>query len=551
VPDERPERAGAHRPHRAASKSARFAAETQLIADAQSALSLGDAARALALIEKHRRSYPHGELLPEREAARVLSLCALQREAEARSTRLRFERNARRDPRQTVLHQVVERHLPAILEQAREHGGVPGFVEDAFQELLRCGVLDHGVCRFRCSVCRCERLVALSCKGRGLCPSCGGKRMTDLAAHSVDHVIPRGPVRNWVLSLPRAFRYRLAYDHARMVAVFGLLVRAVQGFYTLRARARGLDAARTGAITFVQHFGSAANLHVHAHVPVMDGVFTAAESGELTFHKLPLPSDHELNALLAVVRRRVLHHLHRHGWLDDAAAGDLDPIADEAPVLAACYRGSIARRQTLGSRPGAPLARVGAEHRKSWIERPLGPLQARIEGFDLHARVAIATDQAGGEGRLEKLVRYCARPPLANDRLSLQPDGCVLLASKTPWLDGTTHLAYEPLDFLAKLAALIPRPHKNLVLYHGVLAARSRWRARVVAYGCEAALEAKGEPLKPSSLCSRGDWAALMRRAFGYDLLACSSCGGKMMYLSCVLRRDVITKILARAGPGR
>jgi hypothetical protein len=255
-----------------------------------------------------------------------------------------------------------------------------------------------------------------------------------------------------------------------------------------------------------------------------------------------------------VVRRRVLRHLRRHGWLDDTN-GDADPIADEAPVLAACYRGSITRRQTLGPRPGAPLARVGSDRRKAWIERALGPLQAHIDGFDLHARLAIATDQAGGVGRLEKLVRYCARPPLANERLSLQKDGRVLLELTTPWADGTTHLAYEPLDFLAKLAALIPRPHKNLVLYHGVLAARSRWRARVVAYRRESDsnLGANCEPSRPSSQshCPRGAWAELMRRAFGYDLLACPHCGGKMMYLSCILRRDVIAKILARDGPAR
>jgi len=194
---------------------------------------------------------------------------------------------------------------------------------------------------------------------------------------------------------------------------------------------------------------------------------------------------------------------------------------------------------------------VGAEPRKDWIERPLGPLQARIDGFDLHARLAIATDQAGGAGRLEKLVRYCARPPLANDRLSLQPDGRVRLELKTPWSDGTTHLAYDPLDFLAKLAALIPRPRKNLVLYHGVLASRSRWRARVVMYGREAQSGGDSAPMKSSSRYQRGDWAQLMRRAFGYDLLACASCGGKTVYLSCVLRRDLVAKILARAGPAR
>jgi hypothetical protein len=74
------------------------------------------------------------------------------------------EAYTRRDPRNSALFQVVERTLPAFLAQASEHGGVPGFVEDAFKDLLTCGVMEHGLCRFRCSACRCERLVALSCK---------------------------------------------------------------------------------------------------------------------------------------------------------------------------------------------------------------------------------------------------------------------------------------------------------------------------------------------------------------------------------------------------
>ena len=92
-------------------------------------------------------------------------------------------------------------------------------------------------------------------------------------------------------------------------------------------------------------------------------------------------------------------------------------------MLAVCYKGSITRRQTLGSRPGSPLTRLGNDSDKRWIPRPLGPLQAHIEGFDLHARLAIAIEQAGGVARLEKLVRYCARPPLSNERLSLLPNG--------------------------------------------------------------------------------------------------------------------------------
>jgi hypothetical protein len=65
-------------------------------------------------------------------------------------------------------------------------------------------------------------------------------------------------------------------------------------------------------------------------------------------------------------------------------------------------------------------------------------------------------------------------PPIAQDRIAELPDGRISLQLKTPWADGTTHVVYEPLDLIAKLAALVPRPYKNLILYHGVLAAKRR-----------------------------------------------------------------------------
>ena len=77
---------------------------------------------------------------------------------------------------------------------------------------LSCGVLACGFLRLQCESCGKDRLLPLSCKGRSVCPSCGGRRMVDTAAHLVDRVFPRVPVRQWVLSLPFALRYRLAYD---------------------------------------------------------------------------------------------------------------------------------------------------------------------------------------------------------------------------------------------------------------------------------------------------------------------------------------------------
>ena len=76
----------------------------------------------------------------------------------------------------------------------------------------RPGIPAHGFLRVRCPACREERLVPFSCKGGGFCPSCGGRRMADTAAWLVDRVLPEVSVRQWVLTLPFALRYRLAFD---------------------------------------------------------------------------------------------------------------------------------------------------------------------------------------------------------------------------------------------------------------------------------------------------------------------------------------------------
>ena len=76
---------------------------------------------------------------------------------------------------------------------------LPAFVEQEFYDFLTCGILAHGFARLRCTECALERLVPFSCKGRGFCPRCGGRHMTESAARLVDEVLPRVPVRQWVL----------------------------------------------------------------------------------------------------------------------------------------------------------------------------------------------------------------------------------------------------------------------------------------------------------------------------------------------------------------
>jgi hypothetical protein len=78
----------------------------------------------------------------------------------------------------------------------------------------------------------------------------------------------------------------------------------------------------------------------------------------------------------------------------------------------------------------------------------------------VHANVAVP---AGDRERLEHLCRYVLRPPVAQDSLELAADGRVLLEIRRPWRDGTRAILFEPLDFLARLAALVPKPRVNLV----------------------------------------------------------------------------------------
>jgi len=151
---------------------------------------------------------------------------------------------------------------------------VPRFVARELEAFLRCGVLAHGFVRVHCDACGLDRAVPFSCKGRGFCPSCGGRRMAETAAHLVESVLPEAPVRQWVLSLPFALRYRLAYDASLTSAVLALFVRTVFASLRRRARARlGAQRTQTGAVTFVQRFGDALNMNVHFHSLVLDGVY--------------------------------------------------------------------------------------------------------------------------------------------------------------------------------------------------------------------------------------------------------------------------------------
>jgi hypothetical protein len=456
-----------------------------------------------------------------------------------------------RDAEHTVLHQVIALHLEAFVGAAAEAGdgaGLPQFVEREFREFLTCGVVEHGVARFRCEGCAHEHLVPFSCKGRAWCPSCGGRRMTERAAHLVDAVLPWVPVRQWVLTVPYRLRYQMAWNHGLSRAVLRVYTRVLLDVY-----ARGVPGGRTGSVTVMQRAGSGLNVNLHFHTLVLDGVFTEAPGGALAFHPAPGPSDAEVAAALATIRHRVQRLRVRRGLEPaDDATGPADRLADESPVLAGIVGASVQGRVALGWRAVARVRRLG-DARDTPTVTSRGPRQAHLEGFDLHANVWVsANDRAG----VERLCRYVLRPPFAQERLRLRSDGRVALELKTAWRDGTRELVFEPLEFLERLAAMTPRPETNLLICHGVLAPRARWRERVVAYGrvlpeptaaaapLAAGLDNAGVKRTPRTW----SWAALMHRAFAIDVLACPRCGGRLRLIATLHDPAVIRKILAHVG---
>ncbi len=166
-------------------------------------------------------------------------------------------------------------------------------------------------------------------------------------------------------------------------------------------------------------------------------------------------------------------------------------------------------------------------------EYPLPPRCAACDGFTLHGGTAVGDRDRDG---LERLCRYVARPALGAHRLHHRPDGLVALTLKTPWHDGTTSLLLTPEELVERLAALVPPPRAHTVTYHGVLASRSPWRARIAPTPPPPPPEARLRLTHtPAPVPARWrSWAELLARVFLVDGWACPRCKLRMRFRAVV-----------------
>ena len=290
---------------------------------------------------------------------------------------------------------------------------------------------------------------------------------------------------------------------------------------------------------------------MHFHAIVLDGVHVEGPVGALTFHVLPGPTAFEVAALTELIARRVGRLLEREGRTP--AGGSEEGSSEEASALESCQAASVRQVVAFGRRAGRPLRRlvlpvVGGS--RDHEGRGVG-------GFDLDVGPAIgARDRA----RLERLCRYALRPPLATERLQELEDGRLKYLLRHPWRDGTSAVILEPMDLLARLAALVPPPRRHALRYHGTLAPAAKWRRLIVPAdpgsreGAHCGGAGRGGDA-PSSRTPRRppagthlSWAELLQRVFAKDALECPRCKGRMTMVATVTEPKAIVAMLECLG---
>ena len=341
--------------------------------------------------------------------------------AECRAGESAAARYRPRRPSQSVLYRCVQQHLETWLAQYRDshddEWSVPEYVEREFRRYLDCGILARGFARVRCGQCGHDFLIAFSCQGRGVCPSCNTRRMVATAAHLTDHVLPPLPVRQWVLAVPKRLRYFLQRDADLQGAALRLFLRVVE--QCLRAHSRAPGARRASA-----RWSSSI-----ASVPASIRIYTFTVSSS-TVCSTPLPPAGSSS-------------MPRPGSTPTPSPRCRSACAGAccaSSCTAACCRALMRRPWGNGS------TAVASPWKARCASRPLTAPGAS-------GCCAIAPGRRSPWNRLREL----------------DPER-LLYESTKPGPGGNGSLLLTPLELLDRLAALVPPPRVHRCCYFGVLA---------------------------------------------------------------------------------
>jgi len=325
-----------------------------------------------------------------------------------------------RSPRASSLYQLVETHfetLKRLWEERfeRRYGFWQGYWDSAVFSYLDCGLFESGFARVVCPECRFEFLVAFSCKGRGLCPSCGAKRAAIFSQLLQSKILADVPHAQWVFTLPKMLRPYFLY-HRELLGELAQL--AYETVREMMAAAVDESHARPGMGAVIQTFGSSLKWNPHIHAIVTRGVFLDDGS----WLPIPFVDSHKAELLF---RHKVL------GFLRDR---DL-------------------------------ITRNRIDLLLSW----------RNSGFGVHNRTTVYPSDAEG---LHKLACYLMRPPVNLSRLRYHPDSQLFVYEPKAPQDLDDEALVDPLEFFARVLIHIPEPKKHLVRFYGVYANRVRATCR-------------------------------------------------------------------------
>ncbi len=283
-------------------------------------------------------------------------------------------------------------------------------------------------------------------------------------------------------------------------------------------------ALHIGAIAFIHRFGSSLNGHVHFHVCAVDGGFE--EVPGIVFHPASAIDETAVAQVQTDLRRRILRAFVGRGLLESCDAKDM--------------------------------------------------LAYQHSGFSVDASVLI---EAHDRAALERLLRYCARPPFAMDRLHKEGAELVYRCANQRSEPGSDkrgaradELHLTPLELIARIAALVPPPRTHRHLYFGVLAPNSPHRAEVtdmaqpakqVVVQTEPAITGEGAPgvvplghasppapelAPPKRSKAHYLWAVLIARIYEVFPLLCPLCGGQMRLIAFITEGTQIRRILDHIG---
>ncbi len=384
--------------------------------------------------------------------------------------------------------------------------------------------------------------------------------MAETAAHLSDHVFPRLPVRQWVLSVPKRLRYFMQRDAAVLGMVLRIFLRVIE--QTLQASSPGSVSAdkasraspHIGAVAFIHRFGSSLNEHVHFHVCAVDGVFeeVTGEGG----------ADAHAQAHAQARSPGVIFH--------PATGVNVDAVAQVQATLRKRILRAFVGRGLLG----------GFEAQEM--------LAYRHSGFSVDTSVCIAAHDRAG---LERLLRYCARPPFACARLRKAGSELVYRCAKQHSEPGSKphnkrgakvdEITLTPLELIDRMAALVPPPRTHRHRYFGVLAPNSPLRPAVTALAQDAVVQ-PAQPAKPPppaqaepASADTGEgvvalgaadplptpaqpvqpkrpahylWAVLIARIYEVFALLCPICGGQMRIIAFITYSADIRHIMEHIG---